>query len=97
MAYSVPSGFNFSLSDVTMIATNSYSITSTGAGPDNAKAEITILFKRGAAISFAAFGDEKMEVKTVDRSTAMTAEHLHRLPEWETAAVREISVPMSGW
>jgi len=61
--YTLPSGFNFSISDITMTGPNAYSFTSTGTGTDNAQSIIRVTFKRDSAITFAAFGDERMEVK----------------------------------
>ena len=69
MAFTKPSGFNFELSttpnllSIEKVADNAYALTSTGNGPDNAKTLITVRYKRGSAITFAAFGDEKMEMK----------------------------------
>jgi len=61
--YAVPSGFSFTISDVTMLGTNAYSFTSTGRGPNNAACVIEVTVKRAPAIAFAAFGDEYMVTK----------------------------------
>ncbi|MBW1781908.1 MAG: pilus assembly PilX N-terminal domain-containing protein [Deltaproteobacteria bacterium] len=63
LAYTAPSGFSFTISDVTMTATNAYSFTSTGSGPDNAQTVLQVTFERDSAISFAAFGDSKLDTK----------------------------------
>lgn len=63
LSYTVPSGFSFSLSPVTMVANNTYSLTSTGTGPDNSQAQIIIRYSRASAINFAAFGDKKLDTK----------------------------------
>ena len=65
LTYSVPSGFSFSISDVTMIATNAYSLTSTGTDPGNTNSwtDLAVIFEKGSAITMAAFGDKKMEMK----------------------------------
>ena len=63
LSYTLPSGFSFSLSDLTKVADNAYALTSTGTGPDNAQTSITVRYERGSAITMAAFGDKKMEMK----------------------------------
>jgi Tfp pilus assembly protein PilX len=63
LTYTVPSGFSFAISDITMLGPNAYSFTSTGIGPDNAQSVITVTFKRESAISFAAFGNQKLDTK----------------------------------
>ena len=62
LTYSLPSGFDFSISDISMKNTNEYLFTSTGNGPDNAQSVIEVTFERDQAITFAAFGDELMEM-----------------------------------
>ncbi|MCF8128561.1 MAG: pilus assembly PilX N-terminal domain-containing protein [Deltaproteobacteria bacterium] len=63
LAYTVPSGFSFSLSPITLVADNTYSLTSTGTGPDNSQSQIVIRYTRASAIKFAAFGDQKLDTK----------------------------------
>jgi hypothetical protein len=63
LSYTVPSGFSFSLSPVTLVADNTYSLTSTGSGPDNSQAQIVVHYNRASAINFAAFGDQKLDTK----------------------------------
>lgn len=63
LSYTTPSGFSFTLSNIEMVGTNDYSITSTGSGANNSQAQITIRFKRDSAINFAAFGDKKLDTK----------------------------------
>ena len=63
LAYTMPAGFSFSLSNIEMMGPNSYSITSTGSGPHNARKKITVRFKRDFAIPFVAFGDTKLDTK----------------------------------
>lgn len=63
LTYTLPTGFSFSISDITMLAQNTYSFTSTGSGPNNAECIIEVTFKREEAISFAAFGDESIVTK----------------------------------
>ena len=61
--YTVPSGFSFSISDITKIATNTYSFTSTGSGPNNAQTAIKVTFERDSAIKYTAFGNKKLDIK----------------------------------
>jgi hypothetical protein len=69
LSFTKPSGFNFELSptpnvlSIEKVADNTYSLTSTGTGPNNAQTLITVRYERDAAIAFAAFGDKKMEMK----------------------------------
>jgi hypothetical protein len=63
LTYTVPSGFSFSLSPITLIANNTYSLTSTGNGPNNSQAQIVVRYSRASAINFAAFGDKKLDTK----------------------------------
>jgi len=63
LTYTLPSGFNFSISDITMTGPNAYAFTSTGTGTDNAQSIIRVTFKRDSAISYAAFGDKKLDTK----------------------------------
>jgi len=65
LTYTVPSGFSFFISPITMLAANAFSLTSTGTDPANANARtiLAITFQRGSAITFAAFGDKKLETK----------------------------------
>jgi len=63
LSYTVPSGFSFQLSPLTLVANNTYSLTSTGSGPDNSQAQIIIRYSRASAINFAAFGDNKLDTK----------------------------------
>ena len=62
--FTAPSGFGFSFKPpgLTMLATNRYVFTTEGTGANNSSATITVTLKRGAAITMAAFGDEKMEM-----------------------------------
>ncbi|MCP4579689.1 MAG: hypothetical protein GY846_25745 [Deltaproteobacteria bacterium] len=58
LTYTAPSGFSFSISNVTMLATNVYSFTSTGSGPDNARAVVIATFSVGGGIfNYGIFGD----------------------------------------
>jgi len=57
LANTVPSGFSFSISDVTMLETNAYSFTSTGSGPNNAQAVIIATFSVGGLFNYGIFGD----------------------------------------
>jgi hypothetical protein len=59
-----PTGFNFSLSNVTLEGTNKYTFTSTGGASRGAAAEIKVTIKRGASIGFGAFGDELLDSKS---------------------------------
>ena len=63
LTYTTPAGFSFTLSDIEMVGPNSYSLTSTAPGPDNAQGQITVRLKRDSAINFAAFGDKKLDTK----------------------------------
>ena len=63
LSYTVPSGFSFSLSPVTLVANNTYSLTSTGNGPNNSQTQIVVRYSRASAINFAAFGDKKLDMK----------------------------------
>ena len=56
LTYNLPSGFSFVISDITKVAANTYSFKSTGSGPDNSKAAITVTFSTTGPFSFAAFG-----------------------------------------
>jgi len=67
-AYGMPAGFSFGISDITMPNTASYAFTSTGHSGNaytDAQSVINVRFTRGTteAISFAAFGDKKMDIK----------------------------------
>jgi len=56
--YSVPSGFSFVISDITMLAPDIYSFTSTGSGPNNATAAVTATFTVTAGIfNYGIFGN----------------------------------------
>lgn len=63
LAYTTPPGFSFSISNIEMLGPNAYFLTSTGNGPDNAQAQITVRFKMDSAITFAAFGDKELNTK----------------------------------
>ena len=65
LSYTVPSGFSFSISNITKIGSNAYSFTSTGTDPAtaNAKTILKATFERDGAIEFAAFGDKKLDLK----------------------------------
>lgn len=62
--FSMPSDFFFTLSSLTRDAANSYRFTSTGNSNSNATSSVEVKFKRGAAISFAAFGNTMINYKS---------------------------------
>jgi len=64
-AFTAPSGFGFSYQDpgLTMLATNLYTFTTDGTGTNNSTATITVTFKKESAITYAAFGDKKLDTK----------------------------------
>jgi len=64
-AFTAPSGFGFSYQapGLTMLATNLYTFTTDGTGTNNSTATITVTFKRESAITYAAFGDKKLDTK----------------------------------
>ena len=57
LSYTTPSGFSFSISDITKITDDAYSFTSTGSGPDNAEAVINVLFSMTGVFNYGIFGD----------------------------------------
>jgi len=57
LSYTTPSGFSFSISDITKISNNAYSFTSTGSGPDNAQAIINAIFSTLGVFNYGIFGD----------------------------------------
>ena len=57
LTYTVPTGFSFSISNITMIASKVYSFTSTGSGPDNAQAVIVATFSTAGVFNYGIFGD----------------------------------------
>lgn len=57
ITYTVPSGFSFSISDITMLAANAYSFTSTGNGPNNAQAVVIATFSVAGLFNYGIFGD----------------------------------------
>lgn len=64
----VPGTYRFSLSVLTLSATNRYTFTSTGDGQPNppastAQAAIDVILKRGSAISYGAFGETLVDMK----------------------------------
>ena len=63
LSYTTPSGFSFSISDITKISDIAYSFTSANSGPDSSSAPITVIFERDSPIKFAAFGDSKLDTK----------------------------------
>jgi len=63
--YSIPSGFYFSISNITKTGTNAYSFTSTGNDPKtNAETTIKATLKRDAVIKYSSFGDKNLDIKT---------------------------------
>ncbi len=50
LTYTIPSGFTFSISAITMLAANIYSFTSTSTGPNNSQAAITVTFTPAGGI-----------------------------------------------
>ena len=64
-AFTAPSGFGFSYQDpgLTMLATNLYTFTTAGAGPNSSSSSIITTCKRLPAINYAAFGDKKLDTK----------------------------------
>ena len=61
--YATPADFSFTISDISMTASNTYTFTSTGSGPGNSQAVIEASFKKKPAINYAAFGDKKTDTK----------------------------------
>ena len=58
LSYTTPSGFSFSISDVTKITDDAYSFTSTGTGPDNAETVIKVVFSLASGVfNYGIFGD----------------------------------------
>lgn len=59
-----PAGYEFSYpSDIEWVAEDTYKFTSEGTGPLNSFARVEVACKRLPAIKFAAFGDNKLEMK----------------------------------
>ncbi len=58
-----PSGFSFTLSDVTKVDDNKYFFTSTGSSSAGGAAKIEASFRKGIAINYAAFGDLLIDMK----------------------------------
>ncbi|HDZ90622.1 MAG: pilus assembly PilX N-terminal domain-containing protein [Deltaproteobacteria bacterium] len=56
LTYTVPSGFSFSISDITMLGANTYSFTSTGSGPGNAQALVAATFSVSSPFNYGIFG-----------------------------------------
>jgi len=57
LTYTVPSGFSFVISGITMLGTNVYSFTSTGSGPNNAEAVVIATFSLTGPFNYGVFGD----------------------------------------
>jgi len=64
-SFPTPSGFNFTLSDITEISPDSdiYEFTSTGTTTQGSTDSITVRVERLPGIMFGAFGDNKLEMK----------------------------------
>jgi len=64
-AFATPTGFGFSFKapGLTMLATNLYTFTSDGTAANNSNMTITITCRQKPAITMAAFGDQKLDVK----------------------------------
>jgi len=64
LTYTAPTGFSFTISSVSKNSgSDSYTFTSTGHGPGNAQVTIEVTVKGGSAISYAAFGNQKADMK----------------------------------
>lgn len=62
----MPTGFNFSLSPITAISSTKWSLISTGSDPKSAaNASIEVLFYRTPVINYAAFGNSKVDARTM--------------------------------
>ena len=59
-----PTGFNFSLSDVTKTEANRYTFISTGRSPTGGGSRIEASFRKGMAIEYGAFGDTLVDMKS---------------------------------
>ena len=64
LTYKVPANFSFSLSPITLNATNRYTISANGAGPKDTTAAIEVKFKRKPAIGYGAYGDDLVDMKS---------------------------------
>ncbi len=64
LTYTTPTGFSFTISTISKNSGSStYTLTSTGNGPNSAQAVIEVTFERDSAINYAAFGDHKVDAK----------------------------------
>ncbi|HUV49431.1 MAG TPA: pilus assembly PilX N-terminal domain-containing protein [Anaerolineae bacterium] len=63
--YTTPADFSFTISDISMTDSNTYTFTSTGSGPGNSQSVIEVSFAREvtSAINYAGFGDAKLDTK----------------------------------
>jgi hypothetical protein len=63
--FTTPTGFRFSFKDpgLTMLAANLYIFTTDGTAGSNSSATITVTCRQKPAITMAAFGDEKLDIK----------------------------------
>ncbi len=64
-AFSAPTGFGFSFTPpgLTMLDTNLYTFTSAGTAANNSNMTITVTCRQRPAITMAAFGDSKLDIK----------------------------------
>jgi len=64
LTYTAPTGFSFTISTISKNSgSDGYTFTSTGHGPGNAQVTIEVTVEGGSAISYAAFGDHKADMK----------------------------------
>jgi len=62
LTYTVPTGFSFVISDISLTNVNTYSFRATGYS-GNASSTVEVVFKRDPLFQYGAFGDEVLDLK----------------------------------
>ena len=65
-AFTTPTGFGFSIKapGLTMLDTNLYTFSTDGTGTNNSSVTITVTCRQKRAVTMAAFGDKKLDIKS---------------------------------
>ena len=90
--FSAPTGFGFSYKapGITMITENRFSFITNGSGPNNAQSTIKAICKRSPMINYAAFGNQKLDIKngvltqSYDSSSSVSAERNPNDPSFQS-------------
>lgn len=102
LTYTTPTGFSFTISTISKNSgSGGYTFTSTGHGPGNAQASIEVTFEGGPAINYAAFGDQKVDMKnsgatlSYDSSSSDSTKNDPSDPSFQTT--HEADVGSNDW